>query len=212
MPGSAERPTPVQTSKEFFQRLNPEDAKTIRSIIETIRQMAEKYDHDNEFVPGVYGASGFFGVYAIGGLVTKEGERPDVDLLIVTNARWDKSYRPKRRDIFAGEPITLSGDWVAGSLLDAFEEKGYSVELLDKIPNEYEDVGAKPKTMLRLTPKPELGKRKPIDIIYVKTTFIRDIANLSDFEGTDMNEDGKPLARITLLQMEDLGKVIQLQD
>lgn len=124
MPGSAERPNPIQTSEEFFQRLSQEDTVTVRSIVENIRELAERYDNDNDFIIGFIGASGFFGVYAIGGLVTKQGNRPDIDLLIVTNAHCTQSYRSEHMGVFGQDAITLSGDWVAGSLLDAFEEKG----------------------------------------------------------------------------------------
>lgn len=207
MSGSPERSTPIQTSEEFFQRLNPEDAEIVRSIVENISQLAEQYDNEP-----LYGSLGFFGVYAIGGLVTKQGERPDIDVLIVTNARWDRSCRPKHRGVFTGDPVTLSGDWVAGSLLDAFEKKDYLVELLDKIPNEYDDVGVNPKAMLRLTPKSELDGRKSIDIVYAKTTFARDIRNLADFETIDVDGDGNPLPRIPLLKREGLGQAIQWRD
>ena len=212
MSGSAERPTPIQTSEEFFQRLNPKDAEAVRSIVENIRQLAKQYDEDNQFVPGGYRKSGFFGVYAIGGFVTKQGERPDIDLLIATNAYWNQnSYRSERRCVFAKDTITLSGDWVAGSLLDAFEEQGYSVELLDKIPSEYDEVGVNPKAMLRLNPKPELGTRKPVDIVYFKTTYTLDLTDLSDFEAADVDEDGKPLPRIALLKMEGLGHALEMR-
>ncbi|MEK7581304.1 MAG: hypothetical protein AAB512_03400, partial [Patescibacteria group bacterium] len=87
MSGSAERPTPIQTSEEFFQRLSREDATTVNSIVENIRHLAEQYNHKP-----CYGAYGFFGVYAIGGTVTKQGERQDIDLLIATNAHWSHGY------------------------------------------------------------------------------------------------------------------------
>lgn len=211
MSGSVERPITIQTAEEFFERLSQEDAETVRSIVENIRQLAEQYDCDNDFVPG-FGTSGFFGVYAIAGFLTKQGNRPDVDLLIVTNAHWDQSYRSERRGIFETDAITLSGDWVAGNLLDAFKEKGYLVELLDEIPSEYDNVGANPKAMLRLNPKPELGTRKPIDMVYVKTTFIENIQCLSDFEAIDVDGDGKPLPRVALLKIEGLGDAIQLRE
>lgn len=73
-------------------------------------------------------------------------------------------------------------------------------------------MGASPKAMLRLNPKPELGTRKPIDVVYIKTTFRADLKDLSDFEAIDVDGEGKPLTRIALLEIEGLGKARQLRE
>ncbi len=209
MSGTPER-SPITLPEEFFQRLKPQDAQAVHSIVETIRQLAENYGDDNNYIPGGYGSAGFFGVYAIGGYVSKAGERPDIDLLVVTNAHWKQSYNSPTRKYDPDDPILYSGDHVAGSLQEAFEQKGYRVVLLEHIPSDYDEVGVNPKSMLRLTPAPQLGA-KPIDVAYVKTTYEKGVDDLFDFEEEDTDGDGNPLPRIPLLQVEDLGRAGELR-
>ena len=155
------------------------------------------------------GAYGFFGVYGIGGNVTKKGERPDVDLLIATNARWKLGYISPGRSFHDRDPIILSGDWVAGTLLDSYEKEGWEVKLLTKIPSEYDGKGVSPKAMIRLLPNPTHTQRKTsIDIVYVRTDFIEGVKSLSDFEAFDVDEDGNVLPKVTLFEREDLGKKV----
>ncbi len=212
MSGSAERPTEVKTAEDFFLRLNEPDAITIRSIVEAIHHLAQRYRTDNELLPGV-GSYGFFGVYGIAGVITKEGERPDVDILIATNAHWSQSYYSPGRSIVDTNPIIQSGDWIAGTLLDKFGNEGYKVELVGEIPSEYGKVGANPKVLIRLTPKDAQAQiRKRIDVVYVKTCFVGRINCLADFETIDVDDRGEALPRIDLLKVENLGRMVRFSD
>lgn len=216
MPDSPERdrpPTGVRTAEDFLRRLKEPVAVTVRSIVETVERLADEYNSQHEFLPGSE-SHGFFGLYGIGGNITKEGERPDVDLLIATNARWQSGYRGlyRRSSQDWDNPIILSRDWIAGTLLDTYEKKGWKVELLTKIPSEYDGKGVSPKAMIRLTPNsPQTQGRIPIDIVYVRTDFIKGVRSLSDFKEVDVDEDGNALPRVTLLEKENLGKMLQLR-
>ncbi len=212
MPEQHSRSTEVKTAGDFFRRLKEPDAITIRSIVETIHNLAQQYGTDNELLPGI-GSYGFFGVYGIAGVITKQGERPDVDILIATNARWSHSYWSPNRSLVDANPIIQGGDWIAGTLLDKFENEGYEVELIGEIPSEYDKVGASPKVIIRLTPRDaQAQNRKRVDVVYVKTDFVRGINCLADFEAMDVDEDGKTLPRVDLFKAENLGRMSQFSD
>ena len=187
------------TPKEFFSRLKQPDVITVKAIIETVKFLAE--GHKEELAIMSQHADTFFAVYGIGGNVTKPGDRPDVDLLVVTNAVWLNGYRSNNDSISYDDSKALSGDWVAGTLRDVFDEEGYKVTIKKKIPNEYSKVGVNLKGMLRLNPNDE--GRKPIDIVIVNHTSLRnkEIQTLEEFEKLgDVDKYGKPLPRVLLFE------------
>ncbi len=189
----------VGTPKEFFSRLKQPDAITVKAIIATVKSLAR--GHEQERYPKRYLSEAFFAVYGIGGNVTKLGDRPDVDLLVVTNALWTHGYRSDNRAISYDDPIALSGDWVAGTLRDVFEKEDYKVTMRKKIPNEYSKVGTNLKGMLKLNPNNE--GRKPIDIVIVNHTSLRSkkIQTLEEFEKLgDVDKHGKPLPKVLLFK------------
>lgn len=176
------------TSEGFYKKLKPQDAIVVRSIVETIQALS------------IYPFSDFFGVYGIGGNVTRQGERPDIDLLVATNAHWIGGYNNPDRKY--SDPINQTGDWIAGTLQNVFEKEGYKVELKKKIPSKYDGVGASHKGMIRLTPL-EKGFRKPIDVVIAKINHYEypDIKSLADFERVfDIDEGRKPLPRVLLFE------------
>lgn len=75
----------LPTAESFLSRLNSQDKTTVTKVVDIVKGLVNIYD-------GTHPA--FFAVYGIGGNVTKQGERPDVDLLIVTSAYWDGGYEP----------------------------------------------------------------------------------------------------------------------
>ena len=189
----------VGTSQEFFSRLKQPDVITVKAIIETVKFLAE--GHKEELAIMSQHADTFFAVYGIGGNVTKPGDRPDVDLLVVTNARWLNGYRSEDRSTLHEDSIALNGDWVAGILRDVFDEEGYKVTVKKKIPNEYSKVAVNLKGMLRLNPNDE--DRKPIDIVIVNHTSLRNrnIQTLEGFEEFgDIDKHGKLLPRVLLFK------------
>ncbi len=206
------RPTEVKTAEDFYRRLKEPDAATVHSIIEVIASLAEKYNARNHFYSGL-GDYGFFGVYGIGGYVTKEGDRPDVDLLVATNAQWIEMYDSPHRHWLStsGDPFRTA-DWVVGSLADRFHLDEYDTEVLGTIPDEY-NTKAGSKTMIHLSPLSDDG-RKPIDILYVKTDFIQGdpIKTLRDFDAVDVDEEGHFYPGVVLLRKEELGQIDFLRE
>lgn len=78
----------VPTAESFLARLGPADRATVQHVVRIVNQLSIAYNGEKVNYPG------FFAVYGIGGNVTKQGERPDVDLLIVTSAYWHGGYTP----------------------------------------------------------------------------------------------------------------------
>lgn len=192
-PGNLPQTTPVDggtpdipSPEDFLARLNPQDKATVNKIVDIVKGLVNIYD-------GTHPA--FFAVYGIGGNVTKQGERPDVDLLIVTSAYWDGGYpgEPGEKPYWLEEEDfdysteegrsqarkihKLKEDWVCGSIKDQLKNL-YSAEVLDELPDNY-NMGAGTKGLLRLNPirnvTPEITAeqpdvRKPIDIVYVRAS------------------------------------------
>ena len=185
--------------REFFLRLKPADAIAVRAIVKTFESLAEDYAIERSMM-GQH-SNVFFGVYAIAGNITKFGDRPDTDLLVVTNAWWSNGYRSDDPEISYEDSLALSGDHVAGTIRDIFKQEGYGVSVRKKIPSVYAQTGAKQKGMLRL--EPEDDKRKPIDIVIVNNVSLRDskIRTLAEFEQhIDIDPKGKPLPRVLLFE------------
>ncbi|KKQ25010.1 MAG: hypothetical protein US40_C0004G0048 [Candidatus Roizmanbacteria bacterium GW2011_GWC2_37_13] len=188
----------IKTPKDFITRLNRPDAITVGAVIKNIRILANQHKI-NESQGRV-----FFAVYGIAGNISKSGERPDVDLLIVTNARWSQGHIAEDWNTYLSrDNNAFSGDWVAGTLRDRFSTEGYKVILVKKIPNQYSKVGVRQKGIVRLEPQSE--GRKPIDIVIVNHICLinQDITTLKQFEEVgDVNKKGKPLPRVLLFKTE----------
>jgi len=195
-PGLIPRRGEERKMKEFFLRLKPADAITVKAIVNTVKSLTEDYAVERSIMS--QHSNAFFGVYAIAGNITKSGDRPDIDLLVVTNAWWWSGYRSEdpEEDSFA-----LNGDWVAGTLRDIFSKENYKVKVRKEIPSKYKGAGAKQKGMLRLEPNSE--GRKPIDIVIVNEISLKDskIYSLAEFEQhIDVDSKGKPLPKVLLFE------------
>lgn len=185
-PSLVDNKPPLPTTREaFFQRLTPVDDQAVSAIIHAVNGLADNFNSEE------YG-NAFFAVYAVGGMVTKNGERPDIDLLVVTNAHFGTGYYGNlpdvrythpdykaimaRYDDRAGRRVSegYNCDWIAGTLQEQFEENGYRAQLLEGLflPEDYID-GVGKKGLLRLTPLEEEGwpERKPIDVIIVHPVY-----------------------------------------
>lgn len=190
----------IKTSREFFSKLKQPDVITVKAIVKTIKSLADDYAGERSMMSQYSDA--FFGVYAIAGNITKSGDRPDIDLLIVTNTWWNNGYRSTDPELSFEDSRALSGDWVAGTIRDTFVNEGYKVKVKKEIPSEYRRVGAKQKGMLRL--EPEDKERKPIDIVIVNKVSLRDshIYSLAEFEQIiDVDSKGSPLPKVLLFQV-----------
>jgi hypothetical protein len=198
-------------SVKFFDRLCP-DKKNIETVIGLVDGVANKYfssDQHNEnrhaFCRRKENGKGhehgyaFFAVYAIGGNITKEGERPDLDLLVVTNAWWDS------RDMSHSPVNYVLVDPVVFSLINQFGEK--NVKIHGKLPNAYHLGASEGKALLTITP--EAGKK--IDLSYVRSyqgavrrcCSQEEVGNCSfisedEFTKLDVDKSGNPLPRVLL--------------
>ena len=185
--------------KEFFLRLKPADAITVRAIVNTVKLLADDYANDKWIISQHLDA--FFGVYAIAGNITKFGSRPDINLLIVTNSWWSYGYRSEDPKISHEDSLALSGDHVAGTLRDIFSKEDYEVKVRKEIPSVHVQTGVKDKGMLRLEPKDEV--RKPIGIIIVNKVSLQNsgIKTLEEFEEQiDVDSKGNPLPKVLLFE------------
>ena len=150
----------------------------------------------------------FFAAYAIGGYVTKEGERPDIDLMVVTNTGFPVSLNDFERYDSRVRILDLN-------LALSFE--GSDIEGLDDLPDNYNIGHTKGKGIIRI--KPNDGS-KPMDIVFVTSmtmspgspanpTMINPFTNemydheifstREEFETRlDVDKDGQPLPRTLL--------------
>ena len=82
-------------AERFFQRIGETDAANVRRLVGLVDSQANDYFSSRELEKMSYlfaGTEAFFVVYGIGGNVTKNGERPDVDVMIVTNMRYNDGF------------------------------------------------------------------------------------------------------------------------
>ncbi|MEK7096072.1 MAG: hypothetical protein AAB896_02170 [Patescibacteria group bacterium] len=184
----------------FLDRLSPTDRTNVEHIVATVGELAKSFEDDSTTNRGI------FGVYGIGGYVTKEGERPDVDVLIVGSGRWERGYYNHENAYPQGRKKLpkrywreTSGDHILGSLADHFGNNGFDVEIPEEVPDDYTD-GADPKILMRL--KPQEGYTvSPIDIVYVKGHYSRPpIRTFEDFYRYDTTPEGQEIGKVALLE------------
>jgi hypothetical protein len=218
-------PKEVIEPKDFFARLKPVDLPGVLKVIDVIKQFSADYHNYNEYDSHV-GAPGFFGVYGIGGTVTKTGERPDIDLLLVTNIDllyvhdfWPTGYRR----LHQWDDDYKDLDMVAILLKDGLAPLCYRMDVLDPIPDQYafeDDPDSPTRALLRLIPildgdqNKSDPNRKPIDIVYDQPNLDpkKNVHNLFDFEEQDTDKDGNSLPKVLLYSKDDLGRNLSADD
>jgi hypothetical protein len=169
-------------AEEVLKRLSPQDTANVFSVISATDDVAREYFSSGEAIanrmrfisqeslerinaerrPGTvddFDGYPFFAVYAIGGNVTKEGDRPDLDLMLVSNAWWSSgSFR------FEHHPL----------LTDVTQRLNIGqVEIAGEMPCRYNVgiTGGKGKAII----KQPINGGKSIDITYVRSIeMIRD--------------------------------------
>jgi len=214
------KPSFVTTAEAFYARLSEGDATAVRKVVKVVDKLATRYDEDR-----LVGGNGYLAVYAIGGNVTKLGQRPDVDLLVVEGVYFLENYSTGGENLVEGmtdferwqrvdrrRNEGYNGDWVASELQEWFEAHGYRVQLIEEMPDGY-DEGASSKGLLRLTPVGESDGKSPIDVVIVKAASeigIDDPRTLADFEARDVDSAGNQLPRVLLSKRENLGKVPEM--
>ena len=201
---------------KFLDRINPTAKTSVESIIQVVDAIANDYfqdiDSDTELQTQSEGGykgepdqnywafrrlnfdggkdligCAFFSVYVIGGQISKKGERPDIDLMVVTNMWWSEGYTADENEWFyKGLHKTL--------------ENNYQISCKDDLPNHYNEGLNKNKALIRLTPKGD--GFTPIDIVYIRSLpegneedkFI----SPEEFEQKDVDKNDNPLPRLLL--------------
>lgn len=203
----------------FLDKLEPVDRKNVEDVLEVLLKVGHSYftphfnpiimrdiseassnleqftrqRNENEEIEEGYP---FLVAYATGGYVTKEGDRPDIDLVVASNFWWSSGYLDDTE-----APIAYELDEYLGDI--------FNIEIEGVLPSGYDLGVTEGKGMLRLTPRDGVGK--PIDLLIVRGIVDRDATCLEDedkykflsvteFEERDVDpETADPLPRVKLL-------------
>jgi len=201
----------AKKANEFYDILREPDLNNLGRVLNSVDVVANSYFLDrmqDKCIGGFYDEDDvgrpFFGVYLIGGCLTKEGERPDIDLLVATNMRMTNSFDltgylqthyddEVRIDLDESDPI-----WVS---LNKEFNLNFEIKKEGKLPDDYNLGETKGKVLIRLIP--DEGKR--IDIVYVRSWSGQNFEErkyqfISEqkFIERDVDEIGKPLERLAL--------------
>jgi len=185
----------VSKANEIFAKLNKVDSSNVIKIISAIDDHASSYINSGES----HNARGdpYFVVHAIGGYVNKEGERPDVDLLVATNMRYatgpGRDYGNEEKEIIKNNEYLFSD-------LEKQLRNEFSVKEIIELPADYNSIH---KGLIEFRPKKE-GKK--IDIVYMKATCGLYITSEEEFNKMDVDEEGKPMPpKIILYRNKGIG-------
>ncbi len=177
-------------TEEFYRRLKAPDLSNIETIIKLVDSIANTYfsstDPDrnyNYFCEDERIGNPFFGIYLIGGYLNKEGERPDIDLLIATNMRWREGFIEDYEG--SEEPI-----WK--ELKKVFT----NIKKSNELPNDYNIGATKGKVLITINPY----EGKKIDINYVRSWEEEGFKFIDEeqFYKLDVRENGEALPRLEL--------------
>jgi len=189
-----------QEALDITNRFSVADQQNVLKVIELFNNVAEEYFnspytsdlsgfyrtgkdwYENHDAPRGYQ---FFAVYLIGGNITKKGDRPDIDLLTVTNMRYADGYG----FIYDHE------EWFQKRITEFFQGQG-SVACSSPLPSDYNIGHVDGKALFTVTPN--IGKR--IDINYVRSFYCdqQHFGSEEDFFRLDVDSEGKPLPRLPL--------------
>ncbi|MCX6742322.1 MAG: hypothetical protein NTX24_04100 [Candidatus Pacearchaeota archaeon] len=192
---------------KFFSRLSEQEREAVKRIIKTTDDICTKYRGSLEDAGSAVNAfiqagmkNAFFSVYAIGGQVTKEGARPDIDLMIVTNMFF---YEGVPWGIDDEDELTYSG------LIRGLGEFGFKVKARGDLPDRYNLSKNQGKVVFDLTP--QQPRYRPMNVLYIRG-FDSEKYRLEDesvFLAKDIDESGKPLPKVLLYNKtfttDDLG-------
>ena len=208
----------------FFERMGETDTVNVKRLIGLVDAHAEDYFSLGELERVHHyfdGGEAFFTVYGIGGNVTKEGVRPDVDVMVVTNMRYSNGFL-EGYDERIDDPVWGRSIEPLWRRMNKEFRLDMAVERQGAIPDNYNLGLTKGKCIITLTPSNEARK---IDVVYNKSmsphedpsTFpweegvesVQDIFDYSrcsfkseaEFNGKDVGVDGQPLAKVLLYRV-----------
>ncbi len=179
-------------ARGFFKRLKNPDSAHVKKVIASVDAVAESYfasDHPKRNLSAFCDEDKvgypFFSVYLIGGYLNKQGERPDIDLLVSTNMRWIYGF---------SDGFEVYDEPIWKSLRSAFPSS--RLRKNGMLPDDYTVGLTKGKILITITPR--AGKK--IDICYVRSWNEKGykFIDVDQFAQLDVGEDGKPLPRLPL--------------
>jgi len=192
---------------KFFSRLSEPEREAVKRVITATNNVCTRYKgflEDSFTAVSSFTCAGmrnaFFSVYAIGGQITKEGTRPDIDLMVVTNMFF-------YRDVPWG--IDDEDEWIYSGLIRFLGELGFKVSAKDRLPDRYNLSENHGKVVFDATPS-QPGYR-PMNVLYLRGFDSKkyQIADESVFLNKDVDETGKPLPKVLLynkvITTDDLG-------
>ena len=147
----------------FFSRLDDEGKCHVQLVVRAIAQHARSYFSSEQ--PDICwshfkGGEVFFALYGIGGNLTKEGDRPDIDLLLATNMRYNES--PPVGD----EHDPARNHDILTKLIADYTSKNLRMDIRGNLPDNYNLGSTNGKCLFELHPR-ETGKK--IDLVYVRS-------------------------------------------
>ncbi len=200
----------------FYQRIGKQDTANVKRVITLVDDQAEEYflSPDLEHVHYLFqSGEAFFAVYGIGGNLTKQGQRPDIDIMIVTNMRYQNGFLEDYNDRFDDPDYEHNIEPVWRNMNQQLKEQ-MTITKENELPNNYNLGLTKGKCLISLTPKN--GARK-IDAVYVRSMHHHadlpsageepgpqiDDTNMhfkseADFISKDLDTNNQPLPRVIL--------------
>ena len=203
--------------EEFYQRLKQPNLDHVKRIVNSIDTVANNYFSsgeqdrnywaftDENILSGVKKVgTPFFVAYLVGGYLNKEGERPDIDLLVATNMRWSNGFL--NHEGGSRGPEDWDPMWAA--LVGEFGD-GYSVQRNGDLPDDYNIGATKGKVLITITP-PE-GKK--LDVSYVRSWQEEGFKFIDEkqFHKLDVGKTGEPLSRLPLYRATSNTSLSQMR-
>ncbi len=203
-------------ASKFFNRLSSVDFANVKGLLEVIDDVAREYltSNDVDGIETLIALDGrrripvpFFTTFAIGGQITKQGDRPDIDLLLATNMRyWSEEeldqYSPVKEALVDKHmPIR---ERLLAPLFASVKGK-FILEYGGPVPYSYCLGKFDDKFLARFKPR-EDDSGKPIDFVYVNTghtTFVDE----AEFLGLDVDENDVPLPKLPIQRLSLEGYV-----
>lgn len=205
-------------AERFFQRIGETDAANVRRLVGLVDSQANDYFSSRELEKMSYlfaGTEAFFVVYGIGGNVTKNGERPDVDVMIVTNMRYNDGFFNCHDDAM-DDPVLGRSVEPLWRRMNLELRESITLQRRGELPDNYNLGVTKGKCVITLTP---LNGARKMDVVYVKSMVDHGSPDLpdpgeqfpppvddsrmyfiseADFASKDLGLNGEPLVKVLL--------------
>src|SRR3989344_4267514 len=197
----------IGKAEEFYQKLKRPDLEHVKRVVNSVDAVANKYFSSGEqnsnywaFCDDRKVGTPFFTVYLVGGYLNKEGERPDIDLLVATNMRWTDGFL--NSDEWSRRTDDL--DPIVVALVSEFGE-GYSIQREGDLPDDYNIGATKGKVLITISP----SDGKKMDVSYVRSWQERgfQFINEEQFFQLDVGKTREHLLRLPLYRTKSDVKV-----